>query len=173
MGWDGAEVGAPCFPPDWEPEREDLHLLRIAAAYGSCPTGTYTYRKPPPDHQHSSFVDELPGQSEFTFTDQHRTLLAEMSWECSDPYFDEEIPGADPKRPYGDFTFYQLEMALHLELIPKQKPADHDPMTPEIIETMTALHFQMQPALQVFLENFEIREGQLFAGEEWGGWMPA
>ncbi|MCV7385027.1 hypothetical protein [Mycolicibacter longobardus] len=172
VGWDGVEVGAPCFPPDWEPEPDDLHLLRIAAAHGDCPPGAYSYQRPPPDHEYSFFVEELPDQSAFEFTDQHRSLLRVMSWELSDPYFDEDIPGADPKRPYGDFTYYQLEMALHLGLIPANKPDDHDPMTPEIVEAMTALHFQMQPALQLFLQHFVIPEGRVFSGEDWGGWVP-
>jgi hypothetical protein len=173
VGWDGTEVGAPCFPPDWESEDDDVHLLRIAAEYGDCPAGVYPYRRPPEDHEYSPFVEELPDECEFVFTPQHRTLLTKMSFELSDPYLDEEIPGADPKRPYGDFTFYQLEMALHLELIPAQKPDDYDPMTPEIVDAMTALHFQMQPALDVFLQRFEIPEGRVFTGEDWGGWVPA
>ena len=174
VGWDGAEVGAPCFPPDWEPEPDDVHLLRIAAVYGECPAGRYTYRRPPQDFEYSFYVEQLSdGDNAFAFTEQHRRLLSAMSWELSDPYFDEEVPGADPKRPYGDFTFYQLEMALHLNLIPAKKPADHDPMTPEIVEAMTELHGQMQPALQVFLERFQIPEGKLFIGEEWGGWTAA
>ena len=63
--------------------------------------------------------------------------------------------------------------ALALGLIPAQKPADHDPMTPEIVHAMTALHFQMQPALQIFLQHFDIPEGRGFRGEDWGGWLPA
>ncbi|MCV7193319.1 hypothetical protein [Mycolicibacterium brumae] len=172
IGWDLAEVGAPCFSPDWVTEPDDIHLLRIAAVYGDCPPGNYRYRRPPRDFEYSFYVDELPDDGDFAFTAEHRTLLAAMSWELSDPYAGDDIPGADPKRPYGDFTFYQLEMALALELIPAQKPADHDPMTPEIVEAMTALHFQSQPALQVFLQNFEIPAGRVFDGEDWGGWAP-
>ncbi|WP_099025764.1 hypothetical protein [Mycolicibacterium palauense] len=173
VGWDGTEAGAPCFPPDWELRSEDLHLLRIAAEYGTCPAGRYPYRRPPRDFEFSPYVAELPDESVFEFTDRHRTLLAAMMWELSDPYFDKDIPGADPKRPYGDFTFYQLEMALSLGLIPAQKPADHDPMTTEIVEAMTQLHGQMQPALQVFLAHFELTEGEVFVGEDWGGWTRA
>ncbi|MDG4667359.1 hypothetical protein [Mycobacterium sp. 236(2023)] len=170
VGWDGTEVGAPCFGPDWTPEPNDLHLLRIAAAFGHCPTGRYPYRRPGRDHEYSPYVEQLAEDCTFEFTDQHRRLLAGMSWQLSDPYFDEDIPGADPKRPYGDFTFYQLEMALLLGLIPAQKPADHDPMTPEIIDAMTELHAQMQPALHAFLRHFDIPDNESFRGEEWGGW---
>ena len=173
VGWDGAEVGAPCFGPDWNPEPDDVHLLRIAAAHGSCPLGSYPYRRPPAECDYSFFVEELPGDGVFDFTDRHRRLLAMMSWQLSDTYGDDDIPGADPKRPYGDFTFYQLEMALHLGLIPAQKPADHDPMTPQIVDAMTTLHGEMQPALQVFLGRFEIPDGTVFTGHDWGGWEPS
>lgn len=172
VGWDGAEVGAPCFGPDWQSHPDDVHLLRIATTYGFCPTGSFPYRRPPADHEYSFFVEEMPDDAVFEFSDRHRRLLAAMSWELSAPYGDDDIPGCDPKRPYGDFTFYQLEMALHLGLIPAQKPPDHDPMTPQIVDAMTALHGQMQPALQVFLQNFDIPAGRLFTGEDWGGWEP-
>jgi hypothetical protein len=46
-------------------------------------------------------------------------------------------------------------------------------MTPQIVDAMTALHGQMQPALQVFLQNFDIPPGRLFTGEDWGGWESA
>lgn len=93
VGWDGTEVGAPCFAPDWETEPHDIDLLRIATGFGACATGEYGYQRPPADHEYSFFVQELPESGEFDFTDQHRTLLAQMSWELSDPYFDEEVPG--------------------------------------------------------------------------------
>lgn len=102
IGWDGTEVGAPCFPPDWETEPGDLDLLRIATAFGACAAGEYTYQRPPADPEYSFFVEELPETGPFGFTDQQRTLLANMSWELTDPYFGEEVPGCDPKRPYGD-----------------------------------------------------------------------
>jgi hypothetical protein len=43
-------------------------------------------------------------------------------------------------------------------------------MTPQIVDAMTDLHFQMQPALQVFLHHFDLADGLVFSGEEWGGW---
>ncbi len=46
-------------------------------------------------------------------------------------------------------------------------------MTPAITDAMTALHFQMQPALQVFLQHFAIPEGRVFTGEDCGGGDPA
>lgn len=172
VGWEGAESGGPCFPPDWadwEPQPDDLHLLRIATEYGTCPVGSYVYRRPPADFEFSPFVEGLPEESTFEFTAEHRALLTVMSWEeYEDP--DVGTPGADPKRPYGHFFYYQVEMAFHLGLLPKNP--DEDDMTPEIEQAMRQLHWQMQPALQVFLEHFEIPEGRVFRGEDWGGWRP-
>ncbi len=172
VGWDCCEVGAPCFPPEWTTEPEDLDLLRLACAHGECAPGIYDYRRPPSDHEYSFYVEELEGAIRFAFTEQHRALLKHMSWEMSDPYFGEEVPGCDPKRPYGNFTFYQLEMALHLGLIPAVKPEEEDPMTPEMVEAMTRLHQEMQPALEVFLHNFTIPQGRRFTGDKWGNREP-
>lgn len=165
------EIGAPCFPPDWHPEPDDLHAIQIATVHGSCAAGGYPYVRPPADHEYSLFVEQLPDTSTFELTGQHRSLLTALNWQLADPYFAADIPSADPKRPYGEFTFYQLDMAVHLGLIPATKPADRDPMTAEIVADMTALHGQMQPALQVFLQHFEIPEGREFTGENWGGWV--
>jgi hypothetical protein len=81
----------------------------------------------------------------FDFTDQHRMLLqaASIRWD----EWDEEVedcyptPGIDPKRPYGDRTMFKLDMAAALGITYTE---DLDPY-------FQKLHYEMQPALQVFL----------------------
>jgi hypothetical protein len=81
----------------------------------------------------------------FDFTEQHKMLLqaASIRWH----EWDEEdeglypTPGIDPKRPYGDRTYYELDMADALGMDYSEKL---DPY-------FQKLHFEMQSALQVFL----------------------
>lgn len=168
VGWDTVESGAPCLDSG---DEKLLKALQIALLFGELTPGGYQYNKPK-DMEHSFFTEELPSQSVFKFTEDHRKLLRHMVIEMSETW-DGEVPGCDPKRPYGDFTAYQIEMALHLGRIPARKPEDHDPMTDEIYQDMTDLHHEMQPALQVFLENFTLASGSEFKGGEYGYWERA
>ncbi|NJM76456.1 MAG: hypothetical protein HC852_12535 [Acaryochloridaceae cyanobacterium RU_4_10] len=81
----------------------------------------------------------------FDFTEQHKMLLqaASIRWHEWDKE-DEGLyptPGIDPKRPYGDRTYYELDMADALRMDYSEKL---DPY-------FQKLHFEMQSALQVFL----------------------
>lgn len=171
VGWDITEVGAPCLGPKEYP-KDCLAALQVAVLYGQLEPGLYNYERPPADHEVSLMVEKLPQRSQFHFTSEHRILLKHMQWEMSDPYFENQVPGCDPKRPYGNFTFYQLEMARHLGRIPQKAPreSDNQGMTPQLVTEMTELHHQMQPALQVFLDHFVLKPGQNFEGDEYGNW---
>ena len=168
VGWDTVESGAPCLDSG---DEKLLKALQIALLFGELTPGEYRYDKPK-DVDYSYFTEELPPQSLFKFTETHRELLRHMVIEMSETW-EGEVPGCDPKRPYGDYTSYQIEMALHLGRIPAQKPEGHDPMTEEIYEEMTDLHHEMQPALQVFLQNFTLASGSEFKGGEYGYWERA
>jgi hypothetical protein len=174
VGWEVGEAGGPCFPPDWsgwEPQPDDLHLLQIATQHGTCPVGGYVYRRPPEDFEFSPFVEGLPEESTFEFTDQHRALLSLINWI---EFEDHEIgtPGADPKRPYGWGTIYQTDVAIYLGLCEEEAEVEDDDLPLEIDLALTQLHWQTQPALQVFLEHFEIPACRAFKGEDLGVWRP-
>lgn len=49
-------------------------------------------------------------------------------------------PAADPKRPYGNFTFFQREMALHLGWIDERSESN---LTADEIERLTLMHHGM------------------------------
>jgi hypothetical protein len=91
----------------------------------------------------------------FYFKDEHLKLLrvASIRWtEWDEEEGDGFYPtaGIDPKRPYGDMTFYFIDMAEALNL------KYQDPEELEGRRDLMRLHHEMQIALQVFLRNAHI-----------------
>jgi hypothetical protein len=105
-----------------------------------------------------------------TLTDDHVKLLRgiEIRWpsdyDCEDRVEMGEYPAAaaDPKRPYGDFTFIEVDMARILGVLPPPptsgEPAVFDP-SPELAHRLQRLHWQMLVAMQVFVEQMVLAPG--------------
>jgi hypothetical protein len=74
----------------------------------------------------------------FTFTDQHAKLLRQARW--SGLFM-------NPKRPYGDMTSFERDMAGILKV-----PADE--------QRLWKLHTETLPALQIYLQKASIAPGQ-------------
>src|SRR5450830_856074 len=104
------------------------------------------------------------GQTPFTFSAQHLTLLRQQSWiplemlgmGAAEEYLAEgywPTPSVDGKRPYGNFTNYPVEMAQALGL-PVHKRADGIlTITAKLEAELEMLHQQTQAALQVFVRQ--------------------
>lgn len=113
-----------------------------------------------------------------SLTDDHLKLLRgiEIRWpsqyDCDDRLGAGEYPAAaaDAKRPYGDFTHKEVDMARllgelpaaptvqspgSLRSCPPPEPATFDP-SPELALRLQRLHQQMLVAMQVFLEQMEL-----------------
>lgn len=174
ISWDGTEIGAPCFDLSREYSQEMLYALQIAFLFGELEPGSYPYNKPEGEFVEYSplVVEEMPRTSIFHFSSDHRELLRQSSIEDSEVGWDgETVPGCDPKRPYGNFTYYQLEMAQHLGRPTTVNDEGNHEISEETEEELTRLHHSMQAAWQVFLENFELQPGD-YVGDEWGNWEP-
>src|SRR5262245_36021558 len=119
-------------------------------------------------------VAELPRldpDGQFRFTDQHRRLLHELRMEWPDwqtmsivaDYLGIPFPGAGYpaptvhfKRPYGDMSAFEIDMAAILDLplatgeeVPGRIGGKIDP-------TLDRLYWEMWPALQAFVEHVEV-----------------
>jgi hypothetical protein len=81
----------------------------------------------------------------FEVTQEHLTLLRRASWEG---------PGVDPKRPYGDLTYYEAEMAEILDL-PTKRDSTGALAEPGEEKRLTRLHEETLCALQVFVQFAE------------------
>lgn len=106
-------------------------------------------------------------------TEDHLQLLRgiEIRWpsehECGDRLDAGRYPAAtaDPKRPYGDLTFIEVDMARILGVLPPPPaqppeggPAIFEP-SPELALRLQRLHWQMLGTMQVFLEQATLVPG--------------
>jgi hypothetical protein len=107
-----------------------------------------------------AIVAELPRlepDGYFRFTDQHRRLLQHLRFEWPAPDFvlivarnmwGYPVPTVHFKRPFGDMTAFDYDMADILEL-PRPGPHQRDPL-------LERLYLEMWPALQTFVERVTI-----------------
>jgi hypothetical protein len=107
-----------------------------------------------------AIVAELPRlepDGYFRFTDQHRRLLQHLRFEWPDPDFvwvvtrniwGYPVPTVHFKRPFGDLTAFDDDMADILER-PRPGPDQSDPV-------LERLYWEMWPALQTFVEHVTI-----------------
>ncbi len=112
--------------------------------HGKLKAGTYRYENPLAG---DSFAQTLPSELaplakeksvSFTFTDQHAKLLRHARWRGL---------FMNPKRPYGDMTSFELDMADILKV-----PADE--------QRLWKLHTETLPALQIYLQKAAIAPGE-------------
>lgn len=111
----------------------------------------------------------LAGDGTVAVTADHLALLRgiDIRWpseyENGDRLDDGRFPAAtgDPKRPYGDYTFIEIDMARLLGELPPPPidgPAVFEP-SPEQAARLQRLHWQMLATMQVFLERAELAPG--------------
>lgn len=112
----------------------------------------------------------LGGEGAVTVTDEHLKLLRNLQivwpsqWACEERLDDGGYPSAaaDPKRPYGDYTYIEVDMARILGRLPPP-PAGDEPAVfepePALAAHLQRLHWQMLGAMQAFVENAEISPG--------------
>ena len=113
----------------------------------------------------------------FTFTSEHRKLLFatadylrgnSRAAKGEENYFD--VPALDPKRPYGDMTYYPLDIAEQLGIaIDNRDYEGRDKPPPfriEKLKKLVDLHLSMLDAMILFLAeatlevgNYEKRDG--------------
>ncbi|MGK2868600.1 MAG: hypothetical protein ACSLFA_18550 [Mycobacterium sp.] len=109
----------------------------------------------------------LDDDGQVLVTEDHLQLLRaiEIRWpseyDCGDRLDAGRYPAAaaDAKRPYGDYTFIEVDMARILgELPPVSGSAVFEP-GPELADRLQRLHWQMLATMQVFLEHMELVRG--------------
>lgn len=90
-----------------------------------------------------------PGTVEVTETDI--TLLQHTSWRAF---------SVDPKRPYGDFTNYPIEMAQALGLPVTIGEEGYAVIDPALEAELVELHRKSESVLQAYIEHAELMPGR-------------
>lgn len=200
VAWNATEVGAPIIHPDApygstdrdddianvmgddEGTEEEHRALGDALALflqnARLKPGRYQYHNPlaklAPSDVFDLFRDDetgvTPEHITFDITEEHLRLIPNLSLEWDDEY---DVPAVDPKRPYGDMTWYTVEMAVHLGK-PPEKDGDGRAVLSDAEENrLMRLHREMQPALQIFLRSADLAPGPFRQPEDMIGWEPA
>lgn len=107
----------------------------------------------------------LTPSGEVIVTEDHLALLREMLWEWPNEYDIEDMtafgavpaPMVDPKRPYGDMGYFQLDVHRILGWPVEQRTEEGwIRLTEAQDEAGARLHTQMLGVMQVFLERAEL-----------------
>ena len=93
-------------------------------------------------------------------TESDITLLKRTSWRAFT---------IDPKRPYGNFTNYPVEMAQALGLPVSVDGQGYAEIDPETEQELVVLHRKSQFVLQAFIEHAELASGPWFI--PFDGWQ--
>jgi hypothetical protein len=166
FAWNNAEVGAPRLDSE-QPYGSPYPLKDIADVFGKASVEELARRHADMTPVLNSFLQQArlePGAYEVSgrtiqVTPDHRTLAKAFtfSWD-KDALEDFEEgpwpgPSADPKRPYGNFTFFQREMALHLGWIDENSESN---LSEDEIERLTIMHHEMLDAVKVIAAHGEL-----------------
>lgn len=101
--------------------------------------------------------------AEFELTKDHLKLLKHLN-----------LRGllVDPKRPYGDMSYFEIDMAAILG-IPVPRTADGKPnFSQEQMDRFAKLHTEMMPAMQVMVLDAKVQPGKYTVNEN-GNWHRA
>lgn len=200
VAWNGTEAGAPMIHPDapyGSTDRDDDiynvtgddegadeehralgDALAVFLQNAVLKPGRYQYHNPlaklAPSDVFDLFRDEETGQTPehitFDVTEEHIKLLSNLSLVWDDEH---DVPAIDAKRPYGDMTWYTVEMALHLGEPPETDENGRAVMTDALEQRLMRLHREMQPVLQIFLRSADLAPGAFRQREGTIGWEPA
>ena len=143
--------------------RNAVFTAQILVDLGELPAGQYTYDSPiiGDDLGGEPFVEhervEVQGtQVTIEVRDDHLKLLRAANTRFFDDGGRDIGLVIDPKRPYGDMTSFELDMASILGV----KPEQGDEFSEAQMARFDALHEEMQPVLQVFLRRARLEPGR-------------
>lgn len=200
VAWNGTEAGAPIIHPDApygsgdrdgdianvtgdDDGAEEEHRalkdgLAVFAQNARLKPGTYQYHNPLAKLDSADVSDvfrdaatgETPEHITFAVTREHLALIPHLSQRWDEAY---DVPGIDPKRPYGTTDRYTADMSAHLGE-PSGMGSDGRAIMGEAEEEqrMTRLHREMQPALQIFLRYADLGPGRYRLAASSSAWVP-
>jgi hypothetical protein len=176
--WSPTESGAPAvydfsrkkLSISTDAYRRAMRVAEVLIQLGELEPGRFEYESTldPDDLAAQPFVQhrraEVVGNRvTIQVTDAHLKLLRAADTNLVDNGGRDIGVEIDPKRPYGDMTYFEIDMARILGISAEGPPrADH----PELrefsepqLQRFRELHEQMEPVLQVFLQHAQLAPG--------------
>jgi hypothetical protein len=175
--WDPSESGAPfIFDDPSAGMLPDVSTVAYRAAIraaeallqnGKMSPGDYEYEDPLGDElapfAQSGGARIEGGRVAIDVTEKHLKLLSVANVRLHDDGDRDIAVGIDSKRPYGDMTYFYLDMAAALGISPEGPPRKDRPDLRDFSDVQKkmfdALHEQMQPVVQVFLQHATLMPG--------------
>ncbi len=151
---------------------EKTYALQVILQNATLAPGNYQFKNLLPSNIKNTTLTQIYSQPSvvFEFTQQHAKLVRKLSVNEQSYFF---TLGIDPKRPYGDTTFYALDMADILSI--KHNLNSHENTNQSDKRILTALHKlhdEMVPAMQVLLHHGKIKTGWYYRDGEFNTWKP-
>ena len=154
--------------------REALEAVAFFVHHASLPPGKYSFRLPFPisESQNEPYLSRhlVELNDDVVTVEITKELLALLA-KASVRFFDDEgldiSTLVDCKRPYGEMSYYYIDVGNILKVAPAGPFRKDHPELREFTEqqkmAFEKLHFLTEPALQVFLRKAEISLGMLGA----------
>ncbi|WP_198085920.1 hypothetical protein [Variovorax sp. E3] len=152
--WIDCESGAPAIVPP------DLTLEQLGEAIDGGPSPAFDrftnvasafFLHASFAQGHYAFQPPVGRREAFDVTDEHIRLLQRANWRTF---------MIDCKRPYGDFTHFEIDMADILGLPLKKDAKGHAQIGKDAEQRMDALHADMLYALQAYIRFARLNPGR-------------
>lgn len=191
--WSPTESGAPAvydlskkkLSMSTHAYRRAMRVAEVLIQLGELGPGRFEYESTldPDDLAAQPFVQHkraqvLGNRVTIEVTEAHLKLLRAADTNLVDDGGRDIGVEIDPKRPYGDMTYFQIDMARILGISAEGPPRADYPKLREFtepqLERFSELHEQMEPVLQVFLQHAQLAPGHFVRSPPgYGRWRRA
>ncbi len=146
----------------------ELYLaLKTFLKHSSLGKGTYKVSNMDPDDIREISRQQLDVKDQITITAEQLVAMKALLWEWVESDEIEEqldmgnwpVPKTDPKRPYGNFTYYQVELAEFLGWEMAQDEEGNFKTSSEQDEKLANIHNSLPGVFQVYVENADLAPG--------------
>jgi len=160
--------------------RRAMRVAEVLIQLGELEAGRFAYENTlePAEFAAQPFVQHrlaevVENRVTIAVTEAHLKLLRAANTHLVDNGGRDVGVEIDPKRPYGDMSYFQLDMARILGVVADGSPrADYpglrDFSAPQL-HGLNELHEQMEPVLQVFLQHAQLAPGRFARRPPWYG----
>jgi len=167
-----------------EEYRRAMRAAEVLVQLGELSPGRYEYENPlgemPSEFQpfiENRYADVRGQRVSIEVTEAHLKLLHASNMQVVDEGGFHIRVEMHCKRPYGDMTYFEIDMGAILGIEPEgppraDRPQQRDFSEPQL-QKFAELHEQTQPVLQVLLQQATLLPGRYVRESRWAPWQQA